>query len=149
MAEALILAGALYTPEAYAIWADVIEAAPEKMFPRILDRFRSGAQTPAAACIAARRRLTRSRAVQRHDAAFGQRHPVAPRDPTCDGRQKLWRAVVGGIDTEACDIGGHDRGDEIRHRVARLADGHGDGVCPRRMTVQQPPQTRKRILRQV
>ena len=61
-AEAMTYAGQLVTPEAYAIWRDTIEAAPEKMFPRILDRFRSGAHTSAADHIAARRRLTQLRA---------------------------------------------------------------------------------------
>ncbi|MEZ5798136.1 MAG: amidase family protein [Paracoccaceae bacterium] len=57
VAEAMDLAGATFTAEAYAIWRDTIEAAPEKMFPRILDRFRSGAQTSATDYIAAWRRL--------------------------------------------------------------------------------------------
>lgn len=34
--------GALYTAEAYGLWRDVIEAAPDKMFHEILDRFRLG-----------------------------------------------------------------------------------------------------------
>ncbi len=61
VAEAMTYAGTLVTPEAYAIWRDIIEAAPEKMFPRILDRFRTGAHTTAADHIAARRRLTELR----------------------------------------------------------------------------------------
>lgn len=47
----------LYMPEAYAIWAGVIEAAPQKMFPRLLHRFRSGAACDAAAHVAAGRLL--------------------------------------------------------------------------------------------
>ena len=46
--EAMGLAALLFTAEAYAIWRDVIEAAPQKMFPRILERFRSGAGFTAA-----------------------------------------------------------------------------------------------------
>lgn len=61
VAEALGLAGLLVTPEAYAIWQSRIEAAPEKMFPRILERFRSGGQTSAIEHIAARRRLVELR----------------------------------------------------------------------------------------
>ena len=57
VAEALALAGTLFASEAYAIWRDTIESAPEKMFPRILDRFRSGATILATDQIAARRRL--------------------------------------------------------------------------------------------
>ena len=55
--EAMALAGVLFSTEAYAIWAPVIEAAPEKMFPRILERFRSGASVSATEYIAAWRRV--------------------------------------------------------------------------------------------
>jgi aspartyl-tRNA(Asn)/glutamyl-tRNA(Gln) amidotransferase subunit A len=55
--EAMALAGVLFTSEAYGIWSDVIEAAPEKMYPRILERFRSGAQVRATDYVAAWRRL--------------------------------------------------------------------------------------------
>jgi len=55
--EAMGLAAILFTAEAYAIWRDVIEAAPQKMFPRILERFRSGAGFTAADYVAGWRRL--------------------------------------------------------------------------------------------
>jgi aspartyl-tRNA(Asn)/glutamyl-tRNA(Gln) amidotransferase subunit A len=55
--EAMQLAGILFTPEAYGIWQKVIEAAPEKMYPRILERFRSGAAVPAADYVAGWRRV--------------------------------------------------------------------------------------------
>ncbi len=55
--EAMALAGTLFTAEAYAIWRDTIEAAPEKMFPRILERFRSGADAKATDYVAGWRRL--------------------------------------------------------------------------------------------
>ncbi|MDJ0858560.1 MAG: amidase family protein, partial [Dinoroseobacter sp.] len=42
VAEALALSGVLFATEAYGTWQDEIEAAPEKMFPPILDRFRGG-----------------------------------------------------------------------------------------------------------
>ncbi len=57
VAEAMALAGVLFTSEAYGIWRDVIEAAPHKMFPRILDRFRTGADVSAADYVVAWRRL--------------------------------------------------------------------------------------------
>ncbi len=41
--EAMKLTACLFTVDAYAQWQDVIEAAPELMFPEILARFRSGA----------------------------------------------------------------------------------------------------------
>ncbi|MGB3248924.1 MAG: amidase family protein, partial [Tabrizicola sp.] len=55
--EALALAAVLFTSEAYGIWREVIEAAPQKMFARILDRFRSGASITAVDYVAAWRRL--------------------------------------------------------------------------------------------
>ena len=63
VAEAMALAGILFTAEAYAIWGPTIEAAPEKMFPRILDRFRSGADILAKDYITAWRRLDELRAI--------------------------------------------------------------------------------------
>ncbi len=51
------LAGYLFTAEAYAIWGPTIEAAPDKMFPRILERFRSGANVKASDYIAGWRKL--------------------------------------------------------------------------------------------
>ena len=85
VAEALTLAGPLFSPEAYATWRDVIEAAPEKMFPRILDRFRSGAQTAAADYIAARQRLTHLRRIwtertHAFDAVLLPTSPILPPD---------------------------------------------------------------------
>lgn len=58
VAEALAMAGTLVTPEAYGIWRDTIEAAPQKMFPRILERFRTGATVLATDYVAAWLRLT-------------------------------------------------------------------------------------------
>jgi aspartyl-tRNA(Asn)/glutamyl-tRNA(Gln) amidotransferase subunit A len=55
--EAMGLAALLFTAEAYAIWRDTIESAPQKMFPRILERFRSGAGFTAADYVAGWRRL--------------------------------------------------------------------------------------------
>lgn len=42
VAEALAFGGKLYTAEAYGLWRDVIEAAPDRMFSEILARFRLG-----------------------------------------------------------------------------------------------------------
>ena len=39
---AMDLSGVLFAPEAYGEWKHEIEAAPEKMFAAILERFRSG-----------------------------------------------------------------------------------------------------------
>ena len=51
--QAIALAGTLFAAEAYATWGPIIEAAPEKMFPRILERFRTGANVKATDYIAA------------------------------------------------------------------------------------------------
>lgn len=62
VAEAMDLAAILFSAEAYGTWKDVIEAAPDKMFARILDRFRSGAEFSAADYVAAWQNLDRARA---------------------------------------------------------------------------------------
>ena len=53
VADAMDLTGVLYATEAYGTWKDVIEAAPEKMFPEILARFRGGAPYSGADYVAA------------------------------------------------------------------------------------------------
>ncbi len=81
--EAMALAGVLFTSEAYGIWRDVIEAAPEKMYPRILERFRSGALVSAANYVAAWRRMRelRQRWAERvagYDAVILPTAPILP-----------------------------------------------------------------------
>jgi aspartyl-tRNA(Asn)/glutamyl-tRNA(Gln) amidotransferase subunit A len=85
LAEAMSLAPILFTAEAYAIWRDTIEAAPEKMFPRILERFRSGAEFAAADYVAAWRRLaaireTWARRASVFDAVILPTSPILPPD---------------------------------------------------------------------
>jgi aspartyl-tRNA(Asn)/glutamyl-tRNA(Gln) amidotransferase subunit A len=63
VAEAMGLAAILFTAEAYGIWRETIEKAPEKMFPRILERFRSGSSFAAVDYVAAWRRLNNLRAL--------------------------------------------------------------------------------------
>ena len=46
----------LFSPEAYAIWHEAIEAAPHLMFDRILERFRTGRDATAKDVIGAERR---------------------------------------------------------------------------------------------
>lgn len=53
VADALALSGVIYTPETYAQWRDVIESAPDKMFPPVLARFRQGRDHAATDYIAA------------------------------------------------------------------------------------------------
>lgn len=61
--DAMDLAAILFTSEAYGTWKTEIEAAPDKMFARILDRFRSGASYTAADYVAAWQSLDRTRAL--------------------------------------------------------------------------------------
>ncbi len=55
--EALALTASLYAPEAYGWWREIIEAAPQKMYPQILERVRMGSSVLAADFIAAWNRL--------------------------------------------------------------------------------------------
>ncbi|MFP4327727.1 MAG: amidase [Paracoccaceae bacterium] len=55
--EAMALSATLFQAEAYGIWREVIEAAPDLMFGPILERFRGGAEVGAADYVAAWRRL--------------------------------------------------------------------------------------------
>lgn len=71
VAEANASSGILFTSEAYGLWKDVIEAAPEKMFPEILERFRGGKAHAAADFVAAWERLHAIRALwQARTAGF-------------------------------------------------------------------------------
>ncbi|RRH77362.1 amidase [Falsigemmobacter faecalis] len=85
MAEALQLAGSLFTAEAWGIWREVIEANPTAMFPRIYERFRSGAEVMAADYVAAWRRLEEIRrswakATAGFDAVALPTSPILPPD---------------------------------------------------------------------
>jgi aspartyl-tRNA(Asn)/glutamyl-tRNA(Gln) amidotransferase subunit A len=85
--EAMSLAAILFTAEAYGIWRDTIEKAPEKMFPRILERFRSGAEFKAMDYVAAWRRLEKLRRIwatktAAYDAVILPTAPILPPDAT-------------------------------------------------------------------
>ncbi|PJE27744.1 aspartyl-tRNA(Asn)/glutamyl-tRNA(Gln) amidotransferase subunit A [Pseudooceanicola antarcticus] len=60
--RAALLTKQLIAPEGYGLWKDVIEAAPEKMFPEILERFRGGGQVLASDYVAAWEQLEQARA---------------------------------------------------------------------------------------
>ncbi|MCX8508073.1 MAG: amidase family protein [Rhodobacteraceae bacterium] len=57
LAEAMGLSGVLFTTEAYGIWRNRIEAAPERMYGPVRERFRLGGQYSGADFVAAWRRL--------------------------------------------------------------------------------------------
>ncbi len=58
---AIDLAAVLVPGEAYGIWRDTIEAAPDKMFDRVRERFRAGAAHSAPDFVDATRRLNEVR----------------------------------------------------------------------------------------
>lgn len=55
--EAQALAAALFTAEAWGTWRDAITANPDVMYPRIRERFQSGADVPGPEYVAAWQRL--------------------------------------------------------------------------------------------
>ena len=83
LTEAMGLTAILFTAEAYGIWGPTIETAPDKMFPRIRERFRSGASFKAADYVAAWRRLrviraTWAQAMAGYDAVLVPTSPILP-----------------------------------------------------------------------
>ena len=81
--EAMALAPTLFAPEAYGIWQDQIEDAPELMYPPILERFRGGATMLAADYVAGWESLNRLRAdwarlVAGFDAVILPTVPILP-----------------------------------------------------------------------
>ena len=85
VSEAMPLSGILFTSEAYGTWKTQIEAAPDKMFAPILERFRSGKDFLAADYIAAWHQLEALRAtwrarVQGFDAVILPTAPILPPD---------------------------------------------------------------------
>jgi len=62
VAEALELAGIIYTSECYGTWGGAIEAAPDKMYAPVRERFQAGRTHGAADYVAAWQRLDALRA---------------------------------------------------------------------------------------
>ncbi len=83
--QAMALSPTLFAPEAYGIWKDVIEAAPDRMYPIILERFRGGASVSAADYVAAWAQLDQLRAAfaaatAGYDAVMLPTSPILPPD---------------------------------------------------------------------
>jgi len=81
--EAMGLSPVLYTTEAYGLWKDVIEAAPQLMYTEILERFRSGAQFSGSDYVAAWAKLEQCRmawdqAAAGFDAVLSPVSPILP-----------------------------------------------------------------------
>lgn len=85
LTEAMGMAALLFTAEAYGIWKDRIEAMPDLMYAPIRERFRSGADVPAPAFVAAWRQLRKIRAVwatrtAAYDAVLAPSSAILPPD---------------------------------------------------------------------
>ena len=85
VADAAALSPTLFAPEAYGLWRDQIEAAPEAMHPPILERFRGGKEVSAPDFVAAWESLVRYRRewaaeMAGHDAVILPTVPILPPD---------------------------------------------------------------------
>ncbi|MEM7733451.1 MAG: amidase family protein [Pseudomonadota bacterium] len=85
LSEAMPFSGILFTAEAYGQWSEVIEAAPDKMFPAILERFRSGEKFAAHDYVAGWFKLEELRAAwhartKGFDAVICPTAPILPPD---------------------------------------------------------------------
>ena len=83
--DALDLSGILFAAEAYGTWKHVIEAAPDKMYSEILQRFRGGADVLAADYVKAWQDLDHLRtaffaAIAGYDAVILPTSPILPPD---------------------------------------------------------------------
>lgn len=83
--EVLPISPTLFSAEAYGLWREVIEAQPDVMFSRILERFRSGASLLAADFVAGWQRLEAVRrdwqaAAEGFDAVITPTAPNLPPD---------------------------------------------------------------------
>jgi aspartyl-tRNA(Asn)/glutamyl-tRNA(Gln) amidotransferase subunit A len=83
LAEAMGLSTCLFTSEAYGLWRDVIEAAPDKMYSEILERFRLGRNHSGPDYVAAWAKLEAARAAYaaataRFDAVLAPTAPILP-----------------------------------------------------------------------
>ncbi|MEP2782667.1 MAG: amidase family protein [Pseudoruegeria sp.] len=81
--DVMPLAAVVFSSEAYGIWHNVIEAAPDKMFPEILERFRSGAAVSATDYVAAWRSIGQLQqaymtATAAYDAVILPTSPILP-----------------------------------------------------------------------
>ncbi|MEO0750514.1 MAG: amidase family protein [Pseudomonadota bacterium] len=91
LTEAMPLSAILFTAEAYGLWSDVIEAAPDKMFAPILERFRSGKDFQACDYVAAWATLEACRAAW-HTRTAGFDAVLAPTAPNLPpDRERLLR----------------------------------------------------------
>ena len=53
ISDAMALSSSVFSPEAYGTWKELIERNPEKMYPPVLERFRSGKQISGPSYVSA------------------------------------------------------------------------------------------------
>ena len=85
VAPAMDLSGILFAPEAYGEWKHLIEETPEKMYPLILERFRTGRDALASDYVAGWHALSQYRAqylaaTAEYDAVLVPTAPIEPPD---------------------------------------------------------------------
>jgi aspartyl-tRNA(Asn)/glutamyl-tRNA(Gln) amidotransferase subunit A len=80
VSEAMPMSGILFTSEAYGTWAATIEEAADKMFPPILERFRSGKEFRASDYVASWQKLEELRLAW-HDRVAGYDAVLIPTTP--------------------------------------------------------------------
>ena len=85
VAEANALSVNLFSPEAYGLWKDVIEANPDVMYSEILARFRLGAEVSAPDYVGSWAaleglRVAYDRAASKYDAVLLPSSPILPPD---------------------------------------------------------------------
>ncbi|MEM9247585.1 MAG: amidase family protein [Pseudomonadota bacterium] len=83
VAEAMAMAGVIFTSETYGTWRDEIEAQPDLMFPPVRERFRAGKAFSAPDYVAAWQRLDQLRrayaaATTPYDAVILPTSPILP-----------------------------------------------------------------------
>ncbi|KGM49836.1 amidase [Pseudooceanicola atlanticus] len=83
--QAMAQSGIAFTAEAYGLWRDVIETAPDKMFAEILGRFRSGASHSGPDYVAAWQEIEQARRIWNtrvagYDAVLAPTAPILPPD---------------------------------------------------------------------
>lgn len=143
VAEAMPLSPTLFAPEAYGVWREAIEAAPERMFHEILSRFRGGRDVPAADYVAGWRRLD----ALRRDYLAATAGVDAVILPTCAIRPPE-RARL------ECDSAYYGERNLVTLRNTRIGNLMGlpgltlpTGVPSVGILLQTPPRTEARLLR--
>ncbi|MCA0041916.1 amidase [Celeribacter litoreus] len=141
--EAMDLSGILFTVEAYAEWRDVIEANPDLMFERILERFRSGGAFTGASYVAGWKTLERLRAAYLKatagfDAVILPTAPILP-----PNAERLMTDAEYYVTENLLAL----RNTRVGNLMGLTALTLPTGIPSCGITLQTPPMTEKRLLR--